>query len=191
MIMRHVICAVIFLIVVLSLSVRAFAVWRSNIKKALLFLALAVYGAACVYALFCLKLDASTGYSYTEYLNYMHNLIPFKSFYVFFFLAYKSSRMIHLFLMNLVGPILLYLPWGFLAPLCWERLQKRREFLRTTIIGITVIECIQLFATLGIFDIEDILLGTLGAFLGYCIQKGLMQGIYSFRVARNKRQIEK
>lgn len=156
---------------------------RLNTKKALLFILMALYGAVCVYVLFCLKLDASTGYSYTEYLAYMHNLIPFKSFYVFFFLTHKSPRMIFLFLMNLIGPLLLYLPWGFLAPLCWKRQQKLREFLLTTIMGITVIECIQLFAMLGIFDIEDILLGTFGAFLGYCIQKGLSKGLYRLRYA--------
>ena len=41
---------------------------RLNTTKALLFILMALYGAVCVYVLFCLKLDASTVYSYTEYL---------------------------------------------------------------------------------------------------------------------------
>jgi len=81
------------------------------------------------------------------------NLIPFQTF------RFDSWH-----LMILLGNLLLFLPIGFFPALLWRDLSRRRVLL----IGISVallIECVQLFIG-RTFDIDDILLNTIGVFLG-------------------------
>ena len=68
---------------------------------------------------------------------------------------------------NLVGNILLFIPFGILLPLLFHSVNSFHRIL--LICGITSfsLELIQLFAVLGNFDIDDILLNILGACLGF------------------------
>ena len=61
--------------------------------------------------------------------------------------------------------ILLFMPWGIYASFFWDK--KRTIF--SAFAFSAVIECTQLFANFGVFSLEDIILNTLGAFLGALI----------------------
>lgn len=78
-----------------------------------------------------------------------------------FFLETNPWRLIRGLLIAILN-VLLFMPWGIYASFFYD---KKRT------VGFAcafscVVECIQLFASFGVFSFEDILLNTLGAFLG-------------------------
>lgn len=70
-------------------------------------------------------------------------------------------------LFNIIGNIVMFLPFGFFASLLWRKRSGKRALALG--LGITCgIECWQIF--LGrIFDTDDIILNTLGVFCGYLL----------------------
>lgn len=135
-----------------------------------------VYALVLFYALFLRSFGHDSSLTYTEYLKYRSNFIPFVSIYNLVTSPVISTTSIIIFLKNFIGNILLFTPWGFLLPLYFKRLQNFKKFILTTLIAVILIESIQLFAMLGSFDIEDILLNTIGACIGFGACKKLFFG---------------
>ncbi len=61
--------------------------------------------------------------------------------------------------------VLLFMPWGIYASFFWDK--KRTVF--SAFAFSLLVECTQLFANFGVFSLEDIILNTIGAFLGVLI----------------------
>ena len=61
--------------------------------------------------------------------------------------------------------ILVFMPWGIYASFFYD---KKRAVGFSCIFS-ALVECIQLFAKFGVFSFEDIVLNTLGAFLGVLV----------------------
>ncbi|MDE6780078.1 MAG: VanZ family protein [Ruminococcus sp.] len=131
-----------------------------------------VYGLVLLYVLFLRSIGHDHALTYTEYLKYMSNFIPFISIYNLFTTPVISTSIVLSFLINFLGNIFLFIPWGFLLPLHFKSLRNFKQFISTTLITILLIESIQLFTMLGIFDIEDIILNAFGACIGFlCCKK--------------------
>lgn len=81
-----------------------------------------------------------------------------------FFLESNPWRLIRGLLIATLN-VLVFLPWGIYASFFYNR--KRAVAFACAFS--CVIECIQLFASFGVFSFEDIALNTLGAFLGALI----------------------
>ena len=94
----------------------------------------------------------------------MHNLIPLKSVCVLFTTPVISSRII---LVNFIGNIVLFVPWGVLLPAYFKKLQSFKHFAALTLVVLILVESIQIFSMLGSFDVEDILLNMIGACVGF------------------------
>ena len=74
-------------------------------------------------------------------------------------------------LFNIIGNIVMFLPFGFFAALLWREFGWKRALALG--LGITCgIECWQLFVG-RYFDIDDIILNTLGVFCGYLLWRVL------------------
>ena len=74
-------------------------------------------------------------------------------------------------LMNIGGNILIFVPFGFLIPMSSKN-KVTRNFFVVTLLAMMfsgVIEVIQIITKVGAFDIDDIILNTLGAITGYII----------------------
>ena len=74
-------------------------------------------------------------------------------------------------LMNLGGNILIFAPLGFLIPMSSKN-KVTRNFFVVTLISIMfsgAIEVVQILTKVGAFDIDDIILNTAGAILGYIV----------------------
>ncbi|MHA3047312.1 VanZ family protein [Riemerella anatipestifer] len=71
---------------------------------------------------------------------------------------------------NIFGNIIMFIPFGFLG-WCYSKYQNLRILLLDFIVAITIVESMQYFTRLGVFDIDDILLNTFGVLLGYWIYK--------------------
>ena len=98
--------------------------------------------------------------------NYRYNLVPFREIERFW--TYRRELGIHSFY-NLAGNILGFVPAGFFIPILWK---NRRGFLFTVCITFQMsllVEILQLIFRVGSFDVDDLLLNTLGGILGYCL----------------------
>ena len=81
----------------------------------------------------------------------------------------------HLFFRNVIGNIVLFIPFGFLTSYYLDLEKKRYNILLTLLISI-VIETIQL--SIGrAFDIDDIILNIVGSFIG-CLLYRLIDRIF-------------
>ena len=99
----------------------------------------------------------------TDFYSYTNNFIPFKEI-----LRYSSITS-PLFLRNVVGNIILFIPFGFLiSDFINSRAEKMNIFVISliTLITSTSIEVIQMFIGRS-FDIDDIILNFAGSIIGY------------------------
>ena len=100
--------------------------------------------------------------------NYRYNLIPFKEIERFW--IYRKELGIHSFF-NLAGNILGFMPAGFFIPMLWE---ERKGFWFTACVTFEMsllLEILQLIFRVGSFDVDDLILNTLGGILGYLLLK--------------------
>lgn len=68
---------------------------------------------------------------------------------------------------NLVGNIVVFIPFGFLLPYVLKWGRNFFVMLVNAFLFVLGIEVFQLFSAFGAFDVDDILLNCLGAVLGY------------------------
>lgn len=70
---------------------------------------------------------------------------------------------------NLVGNVVVFIPFGFLLPYVLKRGRNFLVMLFNAFLFVLSIEVFQLFSAFGAFDVDDILLNCLGAVIGYVI----------------------
>lgn len=104
--------------------------------------------------------DRITSYSMPGSINY--NLIPLRSI---------SPQLTHITqwwaLRNLLGNIIPFVPFGFLLPITYKKFNSAIKVLPAGIASILLIEIFQFFTKLGSFDVDDIILNTIGIVCGY------------------------
>ena len=69
---------------------------------------------------------------------------------------------------NLLGNVLIFFPFGFFMPMA----SKYRSFLSTAFYSLVfslIVEISQLLLKVGCFDVDDLLLNTVGGMLGYIV----------------------
>lgn len=72
---------------------------------------------------------------------------------------------------NLLGNIIIFSPLGFLLPIVFSKLNSLRKIFPIVLLSSLIIELIQLFTGFGTFDIDDLILNTLGGIIGYYLYK--------------------
>ena len=98
--------------------------------------------------------------------EYRYNLELFKE--INRFIEYRHELGGFAVFANLFGNILIFVPFGFFLPMG----SRRRSFLGTTWNSFLLslgVEVFQLFTKVGSFDVDDLLLNTLGGILGYLL----------------------
>ncbi|ABX43825.1 VanZ family protein [Lachnoclostridium phytofermentans ISDg] len=120
------------------------------------------------------RTDSSNGYRY--------NLVLFREIKRFY--TYRKEVGLEGFLVNMVGNVVAFMPFGFCLPMISL---KRRGFFSILFwsFGLSLtIETIQLLYQIGTFDVDDLLLNTIGGVLGYISYK-IMLAIYLVYRRRN------
>lgn len=100
--------------------------------------------------------------------NVKMNLNLFSSY----FEAYHDIGVVllnNVLLRNLVLNIMLFIPLGFLLPMCSDKLKKIYIVVLIGFFTTLVIEFTQHFQGYGVFEIDDVLNNTIGTLLGYCV----------------------
>lgn len=97
--------------------------------------------------------------------DYHYNLTPFRE--IRRFIVYRRTLGWFVVLSNLLGNVLAFVPFGMILPMLTP---KCRNFFHIVLLGFDFslfVETIQLISKVGSFDVDDLILNTLGAALGY------------------------
>lgn len=92
------------------------------------------------------------------------NFTPFKTIKMYIHYAYKLNSF-----ENLVGNVAVFIPFGYLLPFLFQRKRNLIMVLGYALFFSLGIELFQLFSAFGAFDVDDLLLNVLGAFIGYVV----------------------
>lgn len=82
----------------------------------------------------------------------------------------KNSLFLKNIIINLGGNIGMFIPFGFLGWI-FPKLNHYKNLILNFVFVITIVETLQYFTRLGVFDIDDILINTLGVSLGFLLKQ--------------------
>lgn len=108
----------------------------------------------------------SDWYGRGEMQEYRYNLVLFKEIKRFW--EYRGQLGWYAMFTNLFGNVLIFMPFGFFLPMA----SKYRSFLAAVFYSFALSFCVETFQLLtkvGSFDVDDLLLNTLGGALGYIV----------------------
>ncbi|MDR0793545.1 MAG: VanZ family protein [Chitinophagaceae bacterium] len=117
-----------------------------------------------IYTLFIFYLMI-IGFGRETSATFQYNLVPFATIGYFLHnpMVTARDRMI-----NLLGNIVVFIPFGWLLPRCFSRVLKAYSVF---LIGLLFLEMLQLITRRGMFDVDDIILNSLGFFVGFGLLK--------------------
>lgn len=118
-----------------------------------------------IYFIF-MKIFESSGVTGVANLSYHQKILKCSNF-----IPFTHLGDIH----SLIITFIMYMPLSILAKESYDCFKQKKIFLIFIILFITLHEIIQIITLKGYFDINDIIIGTLGAFLAYCMIDFLCQ----------------
>ena len=116
-------------------------------------------------------------YAYSSYyrtptsVNY--NLIPFKT--VFNFIKSYNSLNFDIWFFNLFGNVIAFMPFGFLLPSTFRKESKTKYVVLSGFLLSLLIETLQIITRLGSFDIDDLILNSLGVYIGWLCYRVILR----------------
>ena len=108
-----------------------------------------------------------------DFINYVKitsNIIPFKTI-IGYLKSFDSLYSTSNIMFNLLGNLIVLMPLGLLLCLLFKKQNKFKNYLITILLIVLGVEITQLLTTSGAFDIDDIILNTLGAINIFLIYK--------------------
>ncbi|WP_433940748.1 VanZ family protein [Paenibacillus lautus] len=99
------------------------------------------------------------GFGRTAQPGYSYNLVPFLTMASYFPVRGMDS------LINIIGNIAVFVPFGVLIPLAFR--VGFRKMLGFFLTGLFLLEMIQLISRRGSLDVDDFMLNSIGVTLGY------------------------
>ncbi|MGN8631432.1 VanZ family protein [Blautia sp. HCP3S3_G3] len=99
--------------------------------------------------------------------GYRYNLIPFAEIQRFW--KYRELLGQYAFLSNIMGNVLAFLPFGLILPVIFRGMRSGFLIILSGFGLSLCVETIQLVTMVGCFDVDDLILNTFGAAVGYLI----------------------
>ncbi|ROR31495.1 glycopeptide antibiotics resistance protein [Mobilisporobacter senegalensis] len=99
--------------------------------------------------------------------EYRYNLHLFQE--IKRFIIYRKEVGFESFMVNILGNVLAFTPFGFVLPIISP---SNRKFFNILILSFELtlgVELMQLLLKVGIFDVDDLLMNTVGGVLGYIL----------------------
>lgn len=133
-------------------------------KKKILWwhVAFIVYLCVLLYFLFFAEI---LGRSYFD-SAYQYNIVPFRE--IRRYLRYHETIGTFATFVNLEGNILAFIPFGMLLPCVKKDINLLRTVLFTALFS-AIVEGLQFLMRVGICDVDDVILNTIGGLCGYVI----------------------
>lgn len=96
--------------------------------------------------------------------TYQYNFIPFKE--IIRFWRYRELLKAPAVCLNLLGNIVAFIPFGCLVPGLFQRCRRPLCAIACSFLFSFMVEMIQLIAKIGICDVDDMILNTVGGTIG-------------------------
>jgi glycopeptide antibiotics resistance protein len=103
----------------------------------------------------------------TGYSGYRYNLQPFQE--IMRFVQYRSYIDFSSVLINLLGNVVAFMPFGALIRWVINKKIRWYQAVGYTFLFSLCVEVLQLIAKVGVFDVDDLILNTLGGLLGFWV----------------------
>lgn len=148
-------------------------------KKPWLKIGFVLYIAVMLWLLFARSMADTGGMAYWEYIKSSFILTPGRTIKLFWnVIFYPDSYIQNMGLQwylssrdhairNLLGNVILFFPLGFFPPAIWPKLRKWWKTVLFAAGIMTVLELTQGLSLRGTCDIDDLILNTFGAWIGY------------------------
>lgn len=107
----------------------------------------------------------SSAYGRTVEMGYRYNLEPFLE--IKRAIEHVDAVGYRYVVTNIAGNIVAFMPFGFLLPLITKRRMHTGKVLVLSFLLTLCAESLQLVSRTGAFDVDDLILNTLGGVLGY------------------------
>lgn len=123
-----------------------------------------LFGIYLVLLCYFLFFSEQMGRTFTE-RSYHYNLVPFKE--IMRFINYRQVLGTSAVVYNLLGNIVAFIPFGLFLPLLQHR---QRHLWRIVLLSFDfslLVELLQLVSKRGSFDVDDLILNTVGGAVGY------------------------
>lgn len=101
--------------------------------------------------------------------EYHYNLVLFREIRRFY--QYREVLGIRSVMVNLVGNVAAFVPFGFFLPILWPKSGKFLYVAFWSFAFSLFVESIQLVSKVGTFDVDDLFLNTLGGIFGYFLMR--------------------
>ena len=116
----------------------------------------------------------SERYGRIRYDSPQSNLVPFQEIHRY---LSQFREITFLAIINVIGNTLIFVPFGALLFIFSKKLAKFHNTVLLSLLLSLAIETTQYFTRVGVFDVDDIMLNTLGGIIGWIIYK-IVYGIY-------------
>ena len=144
---------------------------KKNTAKLIGWTIFIVYIAVTLYLLFFAE---GMGRSHLK-ASYTYNLQLFKEITRFIEWAKVSEAGFNAMMINVVGNVACFVPFGILLPINIKKCDRFLSVLLMTFVFSVIVESVQLITRTGSFDVDDIFLNTLGGVIGYILLKVIGQ----------------
>ena len=101
------------------------------------------------------------------YSQYRYNLIPFRE--IVRFIKYWEYIDFFSVVVNLLGNVVAFMPFGALIRWVIDRKIRWFQAVGYTFLFSLCVELLKLVAKVGVFDVDDLILNTLGGLLGFIV----------------------
>ncbi|PSL36185.1 VanZ like protein [Planomicrobium soli] len=109
------------------------------------------------------------GFFSAETWSLNSNIVPFKNTYLY--ITESQNFNLDIVLHNILGNIVVFVPLGIFLVMLFKRFHSASKVAMLGFIITVSIELAQFFLRVGQFDVDDIILNTIGAILGYYVFK--------------------
>lgn len=107
--------------------------------------------------------------------EYRYNLELFKE--IRRFIKYRERLGFENFVVNILGNVLAFTPFGFLLPMLKKSYRRFIVIAFLSILFSLTVELIQMYTKVGVFDVDDVLMNSIGGILGY-LTYSILSAIY-------------
>mgnify|MGYP005838885039 CR=1 FL=1 len=105
------------------------------------------------------------GYYRTNQTSTDFNFIPFKT--ISNYLNFYAHYNFEIWFINLFGNVFAFMPFGFLLPIILKKFKKVKMVVLATFLTSLSAEVAQMVLKVGSFDVDDLLLNTIGGVAGF------------------------
>ena len=113
--------------------------------------------------------DSYFGDSRTDSAQRTLNLIPFQTTSSLLYGTYKGWISVQKPVINILGNLLICMPFALFLPILFKKQQKFPMFLLTIFLTILAVELLQYVSLLGVCDIDDLIYNVVGAAAAFAV----------------------